>query len=86
MTVASIISGKHVPLKVIKFRNPFQKNLLLVRPPQTQCHHAWKIMSKHCNNSNKFTSYQGTKIKPQPQNRFKLRSLTFVTSCKETFV
>jgi hypothetical protein len=26
MTDASILSGKHVPLYIIKFRNPFQKS------------------------------------------------------------
>jgi hypothetical protein len=86
MTGASILSGMHVPLKVIKFRNPFQKILLLVGPPQTQCHHAQKIMSIFCNNSNKLTSYQGTCTKPQAQKRFKLKSLNFVTAYKEPFV
>jgi hypothetical protein len=86
MINASILSGKHVPLKVKKFRNPVQKTLLLVRLLQTQCYHAWKIMSKYCHNNKKFTSYRGTNTKSQPQNRFKLRSLTFVTAYKEPFV
>jgi hypothetical protein len=35
-------------------------------------------------NYGKITSYQGNNTKPQ--NRFKLRSLTFVAACKETFL
>jgi hypothetical protein len=85
ITKESILSGKNLPLKVIKYRKPCHKPLLLVTLPQTQCLHAWVIMSTYSNSNNKkITSYQGPNTKPKPQ--VLLRSLTFVTACEEPFV
>jgi hypothetical protein len=75
-----------MPLKVVNIENHVTIPFICMTSPDTipSCLDNVKILKN--NNYKKITHYHGPNTKQQPQNRFKLRSLTFVAPCKEPFV
>jgi hypothetical protein len=73
-----------MPLKVVNIENHVTIPFICMTSPDTipSCLDNVKILKNK--NYGKITSYQGNNTKPP--HRFKLRSLTFVASCKELFM